>query len=92
MKTTNRIWWRRWKLKLAILGGGGVLLAGSDLSCASLGLTNGLASTNFCFLLNCNDGALGGLIDFCAPTTFRSFVGGVQDEQTTPFLADCPQL
>jgi len=79
------------KLKLAILTGGGMLFASSPLSCGSFGFDYALASTNFCFLLNCNDGALGGLIDFCAPVSFRSFVGGIQEPTSLSFLADCPQ-
>lgn len=85
MKRSN---WRRRARRLAVVVG--VLVASGDLSCASFGLNSALTSANFCFLLNCNDGALGGLIDFCAPTNFVSFVGGAQAPQTVPFLADCP--
>ena len=81
--------WQRWKLSLAILGGGGLVLAGGDLSCASFGLESALNSTNFCFLFNCNEGAFGGLIDFCAPVRFRSFVGDIEQTDDAPFLADC---
>ncbi len=77
--------------KLAILMAGGVLFAGADLSCAGFGATNAFSSTNFCFLLNCNDGALGGLIDFCTPVSFRSFLGGDQGITEGTLLADCPQ-
>lgn len=87
----KRSWWRRWKLNLVILGSGSVILAGSDLSCASFGLSNVLSSTNFCFLLNCNEGAIGGLINFCSPTSFQSFIDGRQEATEGPFLADCPQ-
>ena len=88
----NKGWSRRIGMKLAVIGGAGVLVASGDLSCASFGLNNALSSTNFCFLLNCNDGALGGLIDFCAPTQVFSFVGGRNADAvgTTPFLSDCP--
>jgi len=82
----------RMKRKLAVLLAGGVLFAGSGLSCFSFMVDNALSSTNFCFLFNCNDGALGGLIDFCGNVSFRSFVGGAQDRTNDgTFLADCPQ-
>ncbi len=75
---------------MALLGSGGVVMASPNLSCASFGISNVLSSTNFCFLLNCNDGAIGGLIDFCAPTGFISFVGGRQETSESPFFSDCP--
>ena len=65
------------------------MLASGDLSCASLGFESALSSTNFCFLFNCNEGAFGGLIDFCAPVSFRSFVGNAEQAEDAPFLADC---
>ena len=87
----KRTTWRRLGRKLAILTAGGVLLTGAELSCAGLSASSALSSTNFCFLLNCNDGALGGLIDFCAPVSYRSFLGGDQGSAQAPLLADCPQ-
>ncbi len=60
--------------------------------CFSFGVNSVLRSFDFCFLLNCNDGALGGLFDFCVPVNFTSFVGmnsGMAEEGT--FLTDCPE-
>ncbi|NOT01088.1 MAG: hypothetical protein HOP29_10715 [Phycisphaerales bacterium] len=86
----KRSLWRRLKVKLAIVGGAGVLLVSPDLGCISLGFSGLASSTNFCFLFNCNEGAIGGLIDFCGPTRFLSFVGGPQAAADSPLLADCP--
>lgn len=86
----KRTLWERWKVGLVILGGGSLVLAGGGLSCASFGFDSAFGSTNFCFLFNCNEGAFGGLIDFCAPVRFQSFVGDPEDGGGDgPFLADC---
>lgn len=72
----------------ALVFGSGVLFQLSG--CFSFALNNAFGAFDFCFLLNCNDGALGGLIDFCAPVNFTSFVGmnaGAEEEGT--FLNDC---
>ncbi len=89
----KRSLWQRAKLKVAVLGASGVLLQVGDAGCASFFSNVGLNSIDFCFLLDCNAGALGGLIDFCSPVNFTSFVGGDADQVggPTPFLADCPQ-
>lgn len=81
--------WRRLKVKAGVLGAGALLFQFGDLGCTSFFTNAGLSSMNFCFLLNCNDGALGGLIDFCSPVNFTSFVGGAQANEND-FLADCP--
>ncbi len=88
--TMKRSRTKRTKASLAILSSG-MLFTGGDLSCAAFGLDSALLSTNFCFLLNCNEGALGGLIDFCSTTRFRSFIGGMGEVTESPFLADCPE-
>jgi hypothetical protein len=83
--------WKRLRTKLAILGCSGFLTVSSDLACVSFGANQAIASFDFCFLLNCNDGAIGGLIDFCAPTNFTSFVGNnMANQPGDQFLADCP--
>jgi hypothetical protein len=80
----------RLAVKMLALSGGVMFGAlPGDLGCTSFFANAQLASTNFCFLLNCNDGAFGGLIDFCAPVNFTSFVGGVTQQEES-FLADCP--
>ncbi len=84
--------WRRTKVKLAALCTAGVVFGSvpGDLGCTSFFVENQIGSLDFCFLLNCNDGALGGLFDFCAPINFTSFVGGGNDAAEGTFLSDCP--
>lgn len=81
-------------MKLAVLGGAGFLLGAlpGDLGCTSFFANAGLSSLDLCFLLNCNDGALGGLVNFCSPINFTSFVTGNDDAQGAAggFLEDCP--
>ncbi len=78
-------------MKAAALGAAAYLFQVGDLGCTSFFANAGASAMDFCFLLNCNDGALGGLLDFCSPINFTSFVGGVQNEgQEDAFLSDCP--
>lgn len=91
----KRSLWRRVGVKLAVVGGMGVLFQLGNPGCTSFFANAGLSSMDFFFLFNCNDGALGGLIQFCRPINFTSFVG--QGDANTganqgaqPFLADCP--
>lgn len=87
--------WKKTPFKAAALIAAGTVFQIGNVGCTSFFANAGLSSMDFCFLLNCNDGALGGLIDFCAPINFASFVGtgtgGPVQTGDTPFLADCPQ-
>ncbi len=79
----------RAKAGLVLVCASGFLFQGSG--CFSFGLNTALGAFDFCFLLNCNDGALGGLIDFCGPVNFTSFAGmgdGGTDQEGS-FLNDC---
>lgn len=85
---------RRWR-KTAVMGmlvGTGVLCASGALNCASLGIQSTLSTLDFCFLLDCQNGAFGGLLDPCG-------FGGVlidNDQGSVQFgsslLIDCPPL
>jgi hypothetical protein len=67
-----------WKI-LALLGGGGMLLQATAVGFTRTGLggfscqserfaSNGLASSvDFCYLLNCDQGFLGGVVKPCDP-------------------------
>ena len=77
-------------MKAVALGAAAYLFQIGDLGCTSFFANAGISSMDFCFLLNCNDGALGGLLDFCSPINFTSFVGAGQDDQPEAFLSDCP--
>ena len=89
----KRSLWQRAKLKLAMLGSAGFLFVSlpGDLGCTSFFANAGLSSLDLCFLLNCNDGALGGLVNFCSPINFTSFVGAADGGEPGGLLADCPQ-
>lgn len=86
----KRTFWQRVKLNAAVIGAAGILFSQGNLGCASFFGNAAISSFDFCFLLNCNDGALGGLLNFCSPINFTSFAGGSETDQQT-FLADCPQ-
>ena len=64
----------------------GMLFTGSGLACASFGLDQAQTTLDFCFLFDCQNGAFGGLIDFCDQVnTDRSLLADcVQLENTTP--------
>ncbi len=64
----------------------GVLFAGSGLACASFALDRAQSTLDFCFLFDCQNGAYGGLIDFCD----RDANGDIVVDQS--MLADCEQL
>jgi hypothetical protein len=53
----------------------------SGLGCASLFGEQGMAATDFCFIFDCQRGALGGTIDFCSDSTLES-----------PTFTDCSQF
>jgi hypothetical protein len=66
---------------MLLVGTAGVLLAQSGLACASLFGEQTLAATDFCFIFDCQNGALGGTIDFCSDSTLESAT-----------FTDCPQF
>lgn len=73
--------------RAAIMGGfilgGGVLLAGPGTSCGSFSAESLLSSADFCFIFDCQNGALGGAVDPCAGAGFVGSSDG-------PLLVDCP--
>ncbi len=76
------------KLGLAAAATTGLVLAGTELSCASAGASGLLGSVDFCFLFNCNDGAIGGLVTFCSQTD-RNLVTGAPLDEAVPLFSDC---
>ena len=66
---------------LGLVATSGMLFAGSGLACTSLTFDQAAASVDFCFLFDCQNGAIGGLVDFC---------DAVDPERS--LLADCVQL
>jgi len=81
----------QWKMAVVALLTAGVVFGSSGLACTTFGINAALSSVDFCFLLDCQNGAFGGLIDPCGS-------GGLigDDDRTTestivlgPGLADC---
>ena len=79
--------------KWAVIGAfvsAGIIYGGSGIACASYGAEAALSSIDFCFLLDCQNGAFGGLIDPCNP---GGFVLGRDEglvQEGGPVLFDCP--
>jgi hypothetical protein len=64
---------------LVLVSAAGVLMVESGLACASLFGEQALAATDFCFIFDCQNGALGGTIRFCSNSPNES-----------PTFNDCP--
>ena len=78
------MWTRSRRFRMVVLLGvvatGGMLFSGSGLACTSFALDQAQTMVDFCFLFDCQQGAFGGLIEFCNET----------DPERSTF-ADCPQ-
>jgi len=59
---------RRLILCLLLVGASGAV-AGTNASCARYAGDSALGATDFCFMFDCDNGVLGGLIDPCAAGT-----------------------
>lgn len=78
-----------------VLGGG--LLFQSAAGCAQFGAQSTLGSVDFCFLFDCIDGAIGGLLQPCdnigtINTGFdnRDTIGSAEDPGFGRLFNDCP--
>lgn len=83
----------QFRRKLTVIGlllSTGVLFAGSAVNCASFGLESTLSTLDFCFLLDCQNGAFGGLVDPCGQGGLLIDIdfGPVQAQES--LLVDCP--
>ncbi len=76
-------------LLLGLVATTGMLYAGSTLACTSLALDQAATAVNFCFLFDCQNGALGGLVQFCDPTDTTTTD---TTDTNNSLLADCVQL
>lgn len=56
---------KRYLLYLLFLTGGGTLFQGNNAGFARCAGDGTLAAVNFCFVFDCQNGALGGAIEFC---------------------------
>ena len=74
--------WRRTMLRWGLAAAGGTLfVTGAKPACISFSSEQALATTDFCFLFDCQNGAYGGLIDFCSLSTLEE-----------PLFTDCPEF
>lgn len=65
---------------LVLAGSAGILFAsGSGLACTSLFGEQAMSTADLCFIFDCQNGALGGAIEFCSDSAFES-----------PLFTDCP--
>jgi hypothetical protein len=73
----------------ALIGAGSMLFSGPGTSCSSFIAESALEATNFCFILDCQNGVLGGTIDPCSG--IGSGDDTIEGEQTgQPLFTDCP--
>jgi hypothetical protein len=56
-----------------VLAAAGTLFVSGNLTCASFFANSAQSSVDFCFVFDCQNGAIGGLIDPCS-NTYRVFV------------------
>lgn len=83
----------RWRRKAAVMGllvGTSVLFASGALNCTSYAVQQTLSTLDFCFLLDCQNGAFGGLLDPCGQggLLIGNDLGSVQELES--LLVDCP--
>lgn len=91
----SRRWSRIWVTACLVLSGA-YLCAGGNLACGSFAADAAVSSTDMCFMFDCTDGILGGIIDPCADIggSDSGSTGGGQDTGAAsggPFFADCPE-
>ena len=78
---------------LSLLVSGAYLCAGSPMACGSLSGEAAMSAVDFCFMFDCTNGAIGGLVDPCGTV-------GVDPDDTTdrpgfyggPLFADCVNI
>lgn len=71
--------------------GGGLLFAGPGTGCGSFLVETALATADFCFIFDCQNGILGGTIDPCPPLDATSGES-VLTPPTGPIFVDCPEI
>jgi len=78
---------------LGLVASGAYLMAGGTMACGSLAGESALSAVDFCFMFDCTNGAVGGLIDPCGTVgvdpddadSDSAIIGG-------PFFADCVNI
>jgi len=74
---------RRAAVMAGFILAGGVLLSGPGTSCGTFTAESLLVTTDFCFIFDCQNGALGGAVNPCDGT-------GAIGSPNGPLLVDCP--
>ncbi|MCH7719411.1 MAG: hypothetical protein IH988_00275 [Planctomycetes bacterium] len=82
--------WRRKTAVMSLLVGTGVLFASGALNCASFGVQQTLSTLDFCFLLDCQNGAFGGLLDPCGQGGLLIDNDQGSEQELQSLLVDCP--
>jgi hypothetical protein len=81
----------RFSIAAAMTLGGGLLFAGPGTGCASYVVESALATADFCFIFDCQNGILGGTIDPCPPLDDLSGEA-VLSPPSGPIFVDCPEI
>ena len=82
---------RRTAKAVALVIGGGFLMAGPGTGCLEFGAESALVATDFCFIFDCQNGFLGGSVDPC-PNPTNADDNAVFSPPTGPVFSDCPNL
>lgn len=75
----------------ALALGGAFLVAGPSTGCLGYSIESALATADFCFIFDCQNGILGGTIDPCPPVD-DSVVDPTLSPPTGPVFVDCPEI
>lgn len=83
---------RSWRRRMMMMGGalaaGGFVLSGPGTSCSSFAGESLLVTADFCFIFDCQNGALGGTITPCSGIGSGS--GTVEGVTQPSLFTDCP--
>ena len=79
---------RKMAIAIGLIGMGGFLMAGPGTGCASFLGESGLATADFCFIFDCQNGILGGTLDPCVEPQNPIDIAG-QGFAQTPLFVDC---
>ncbi len=80
---------RRTAKAVALVFGGGFLMAGPGTGCLSFVAETALVATDFCFIFDCQNGFLGGTVDPCPNPSMSDLEANVTPSGGPVFL-DCP--
>jgi len=80
--------WRKGLSWAGILAGGGIIISGPGTSCSSYVGQTALVAADFCFIFDCQNGALGGTFDPCSG--IGSSDETIEGQVSPPLFTDCP--